>query len=33
MATHSFEQIDIAVEKIKKVAEKLQVPQLNTVKA
>lgn len=32
MATHSFEQIDFAVEKIKKVAEILQVPQLNTVK-
>lgn len=32
MATHSFEQIDIAVDKIKKVADILQVPQLNTVK-
>jgi 8-amino-7-oxononanoate synthase len=32
MATHSFEQIDFAVEKIKKVAEILQVPQLNAVK-
>ncbi|MFT3679326.1 MAG: aminotransferase class I/II-fold pyridoxal phosphate-dependent enzyme [Ferruginibacter sp.] len=32
MATHSFEQIDFAVDKIKKVADVLQVPQLNTVK-
>ena len=32
MATHSFEQIDFAVEKIKKVAEILNVPQLNSVK-
>ncbi|HMO61824.1 MAG TPA: aminotransferase class I/II-fold pyridoxal phosphate-dependent enzyme [Ferruginibacter sp.] len=32
MATHSFEQIDFAVDKIKKVAEILQVPQLNIVK-
>lgn len=32
MATHSFKQIDYAVEKLKKVAYKLKIPQLNTVK-
>ncbi len=32
MSTHSFEQIDYAVEKIKKVAYKLNVPLVNTVK-
>ena len=33
MATHSFKQIDFAVEKLKKVAFKLKIPLLNTVKA
>ena len=32
MATHSFKQIDFAVEKLKKVAFKLKIPLLNTVK-
>ncbi len=32
MSTHSFKQIDYAVEKIKKVAYKLKIPQVNTVK-
>jgi len=33
MSTHSFKQIDFAVEKIKKVAFKLKVPQLNKERA
>ncbi len=33
MATHTFKQIDYAVEKIKKVAFKLKVPQLNKERA
>lgn len=33
MATHSFQQIDYAVEKLKLVADKLGLPLLNTVKA
>ena len=33
MATHSFKQIDYAVEKIKKVSFKLKVPQLNKERA
>lgn len=32
MSTHSFKQIDYAVEKIKKVAYKLKIPHINTVK-
>ena len=32
MATHSFKQIDFAVEKIKKVAYKLKIPNMNNVK-
>ena len=32
MATHSFKQIDYAVEKLKKVAYKLKIPQLTIVK-
>ena len=32
MATHSFKQIDFAVEKIKKVAYKLKIPHLNSIK-
>ena len=32
MATHSFKQIDFAVEKLKKVAFKLKIPLLNTAK-
>lgn len=32
MATHSFEQIDYAVEKLKKVAYKLKIPTVSTVK-
>ncbi len=32
MSTHSFKQIDYAVEKIKKVAYKLKIPQVNAVK-
>lgn len=32
MATHSFEQINFAVEKLKKVAFKLKIPLLNTAK-
>ena len=33
MATHSFKQIDFAVEKLKKVAYKLKIPHLNSTKA
>ncbi|MBC7889349.1 MAG: aminotransferase class I/II-fold pyridoxal phosphate-dependent enzyme [Ferruginibacter sp.] len=33
MATHSFKQIDYAIEKIKKVSFKLKVPQLNKERA
>jgi 8-amino-7-oxononanoate synthase len=33
MATHSFDQIDFAVEKLKKVAAILEIPLLNPVKA
>ena len=32
MATHSFKQIDFAVEKLKKVAYKLKIPHLNVAK-
>ena len=32
MATHSFKQIDFAVEKLKKVAYKLKIPNLNVAK-
>ena len=32
MATHSFKQIDFAVEKLKKVAYKLKIPHLNSTK-
>lgn len=32
MATHSFKQIDFAVEKIKQVAYKLKIPNMNNVK-
>jgi 7-keto-8-aminopelargonate synthetase-like enzyme len=32
MATHSFKQIEFAVEKLKKVAYKLKIPHLNAAK-